>query len=296
MNLEDLLYCFVNHTEEVERGGFLNYVVHTTTQVGEINFKFWNLKNKDSFPKSKDYLIVKVVDKDKATNEFVSYKTISLDSTSKNKPYFCDYYIVEEENIPPDIRKKINKDRSEQIKFAFDAMHKDSYWVDKKIYDFLLDTIESNLEKFKTVPAAIKYHHNYKGGLLVHSSEVFFNSYAIANSFCNKRFYYDRINSDVLYLSSWLHDIGKIEVYSLDNESPKIDFIKEKNIGHSTMSNLIFVEAAKKFGLDSEFISHVSHCILSHHRRKSWGAVVKPNTVEAHILCEADLISSKVSF
>lgn len=294
IKLEENLYCFVTAVENIEKGKFTTYVLHTNTQVGSLDFKFWNL-SKGGFPKVGDYLLVRVTDIEQATSELVTYKTLSLDSTSKSKPYFCEHSVVDEEIVPQEIRRLINRDRSEQVTFAAELLQDGSYWTDKKNYKFLIEFIKTNFEKFRTVPAALGHHHNYKGGLFVHSSEVFSNSFSIINSFCNKKFYQDRVDSDVVYLSSWLHDAGKMEVYYLENETPKMDFEKEDLIGHSTISNLMFVEAAKKFGLEDDFIYRVSHCILSHHRKKEWGAVVEPDTLEAHILCDADLISSKIS-
>jgi len=295
IKLEETLYCFVTSVEEVEKGKFLNYVLHTSTQVGNIDFKFWDLKKKDLFPTPREYLKVKITDLDQAATELKTYKTLSLDSTSRNKPYFCEFSILEEEEVPTEIRRTINRDRSEQINFAMSLLREASYWKDERVHSFLIEFVNANLEKFSTVPAAIGHHHNYKGGLLVHSSEVFSNSYGIVNSLCNKKFYGSQVDSDSLYLSSWLHDAGKMEVYYLENETPKMDFDKEDLIGHSTISNLMFVEAARKYGLDNEFVYKVSHNILSHHRRKEWGAVVEPETVEAHILCDSDLISSRIS-
>jgi len=295
LKLEENLYCFVSSVEEIEKGKFLNYVLHTTTQVGNIDFKFWDLKKKDLFPSAREYLKVRITDLEQAAAELKTYKTLSLDSTSKNKPYFCEFSIVEESSVPPEIRKVINRDRTEQVAYALSLLNDESYWNDKRIYNFLIEFVNNNLDKFKTVPAAIGHHHNYKGGLFIHSSEVFSNSYAIVNSFCNKKFYESQVDSDSLYLSSWLHDAGKMEIYYLENNVPKMDFEKENLIGHSTISNLMFVEAAKKYGLNSDFIYKVSHNILSHHRRKEWGAVVEPETTEAHILCDSDLISSRIS-
>jgi len=294
IELEEFLYGYIESSGDQEKGNFTTYVINTNTQKGKISFKFWNTSKKNDLPKAGDFIKIKVFDIEKATNELVTYKTLSLDSL-KSKPHFCDYIQINQEDVPSEIIGSIFKDRTKQISLAASILKDASCWEDKNIYKFLMDFIKPHLEKFTTAPAATSHHHNYKGGLFVHTSEVFSNCYAILNATCNKEFYQDEVDSDVLYLSAWLHDFGKIEIYYMEEDSPRINSAKESEIGHSTISNLMFREAAKKYGLDEEFVDRVSHCILAHHRRKKWGAVVKPQTKEAELLCEADMISSRIS-
>lgn len=295
VELEEFLYAYVDSAGEQDKNGYPQYILNTITQKGKVSFKFWNVGKKDSFPKAGDFIKVKVFDLSGATNELNTYKTLSLDSLSKNKPYFCDCIEINQEDIPEEILSIIFKDRSKQISLAVDLFKDSSYWVDKKKYKFLMEFIKPHLEQFTSVPAAVAHHHNYKGGLFVHTSEVFSNCYAILNASCNKSFYSDQIDSDALYMSAWLHDLGKIEVYYMDNDCPKINSDKENQIGHPTISNLLFIEAAKNYGLEQDFIDKVSHCILSHHDKPEWGAVITPQTLEAIILCKADFISSRIS-
>ena len=144
------------------------------------------------------------------------------------------------------------------------------------------------------MPAALKHHHIYEGGLLVHSYEVNFICNAIQNA-CEE-LYPGVVDKDVLNLSSWMHDIGKTETYYLDeNMDPKINSEKENKINHLLRGNSIFVKLAEKHNLDSEFVEKVSHCILSHHDRIDWGSAVEPIDIEAIILAKADKISSELS-
>lgn len=293
VELTQFLYCYVTSSEEQEKGSFITYVINTNTQNGKISFKFWNLKNKNDFPKAGDFLKIKVLDLEKAAAELEMYKTLSLDSTSKNKPFFCDHIFINQEDVPSDLIGIIFKDRSKQIAHAADLLKDSSYWVDKNNHKFLMNLLKPSLEKFTTAPAAIAHHHNYKGGLFIHTSEVFSNCYSIVSNSCNKSFYSDQIDSDVLYMSAWLHDLGKIEVYYMEGDCPKLNSDKENRIGHPTISNLMFREASKT--LDQEFADNVSHCILSHHYKPKWGAIKPPQTPEAVILCKADFISSRIS-
>jgi HD superfamily phosphodiesterase len=294
VKLEKTLYGYVESARDQEKGTFTTYVINTNTQNGKIAFKFWNLNLKNSLPKQGDFLKINCLDLDEASKELEMYKTISLDSTSK-KPYYCEYQKINAEEVPSDLIKLIFKDRSKQLNLAAELLKDSSFWTSKDNYKFLMETLKVHLEKFTTVPAAISHHHNYKGGLFIHSSEVFSNCYSIVNSACNKKFYLNNLDLDALYLSAWLHDLGKIDIYFLDGDVAKMDPEKENLIGHPTISNNYFIESANKFGLEKDFINKVSHCILSHHRKPKWGAVIRPQTKEAEILCNADLISSRIS-
>jgi 23S rRNA maturation-related 3'-5' exoribonuclease YhaM len=295
VELAQFLYAYVESAEDQEKGSFITHVINTSTQNGKLSFKFWNLKNKKEFPKAGDFIKIKVLDLAEAENELNMYKTLSLDSTSKNKPFYCEHIYINQEDVPEDFLKIIFKDRSKQLSFAAELLSDSSCWMDKNNHKFLTDLLKPNLDKFTTAPAAIAHHHNYKGGLFIHTSEVFSNCLAIANASCNKNFYSENVNTDVLYLSAWLHDLGKIETYFMDGDCPKINSEKENLIGHATISNFIFREAAIRNKLDEDFINKVSHCILSHHEKIEWGAVVVPQTMEAKILCRADYISSRIS-
>lgn len=293
IQLEEFLYGYIESSGEEQKGNYKTYFIYVNTQKGKIPFKFWDCSKKDDYPKPGDFIKIKIFNLEEAASELGTYKSLSLDSL-KNKSVNCDYIYINQEDVPSNILGIIYKDRSKQIAHAATVLKDSSCWKDKKHYKFLMDFIKPHIEKFSTAPAAINHHHNYKGGLFVHTSEVFSNCYVILNSPSNQ-FYCNDIDSDALYMSAWLHDFGKIEIYYIEKDCPKINSIKENEIGHPTISNMMFVEAAKKYELDEEFINKVSHCILSHHRRPEWGAVITPKTKEAELLCEADMISSRIS-
>lgn len=290
IKLVNPMFAYVESASEKENGNYLNWVLSTRTENGLLELKFWNMQNKDEFPKAGDFIKLKVMNLEKATDELKEYGNISLDSTYKSKPCHCEAIPINEEEVPEETRKIIKKDRKQQLSLAVRLLQEKSHWKDEKIHDFLLDFVKQNADKFTTVPAATDHHHNYKGGLLIHTSEVFANCVGVANAPTNA----DKIDTDVLYLSAWMHDMGKMEVYRMEGDEIKIDSEKERRIGHITISNQMFTEAATKYGLDKDLICAVSHCILSHHERREWGAATEPDTIEAHILCRADFISSRM--
>lgn len=286
------MYAYVESAGEAEAGKFQNYRINSRTQNGILNLKFWDLRNKDLFPKAGDFIEIRVKDLEKACAELEKYKGLSLDSNS-NKPYHCDAVMINEEDVPEEIRRKIKKDRSFQKSKAKEILANGSFWTDKKVHEFLLSFVKEHSERFATAPAALGHHHAYKGGLFIHSCEVFCNCVGMARSPMNE--FHDSINTDALFLAAWLHDAGKMEVYYMEGEQPKMDREKENRIGHPTISDRMFLKAINYSmpGFTDDFVDLVSHCILSHHDKPKWGAVVVPATNEAHILCKADYISSR---
>lgn len=149
---------------------------------------------------------------------------------------------------------------------------------------------ESIREKFITSPAAKIHHHNYKGGLLVHTNEVI--------SICdNLSKIYEQIDRDLLLTGAILHDIGKIETYEL-NENNVIS-INDKGIlmDHIYIGASLIEQFCTKLSIDEQIKTKLIHMILSHHGSKKlgWGSAIDPKTPEALLLHHADDISAKIT-
>lgn len=148
---------------------------------------------------------------------------------------------------------------------------------------------------FKSAPAATVHHHNYTGGLVEHTQEVYRLSTHLGE------FYGGRVALDVLLAAAALHDIGKIHSYRLVvGASQKTDeghLLDHLFIGASMVSNL-WKEAgdqAAKAGeppWDPAVKNQLLHAILAHHGRLDWGSPVLPQTPEALLLSFADHISA----
>jgi len=288
MTLEERIYAYVLSSEE-SKGGIL---LAAKTPAGNLPLRLWKMENKASFPKPGDYLLLDTEDPAAAERELQRWKSISLDSKWE-KQISYEHRIVPEEEVPPEVRKVINRDRKPQILAAKRVLEDPSPWRDAKLHGMLMQFAEENLKRFFNAPAATGNHHAWRGGLLVHTAEVASNCLSILESPMN-RFYRDDLDSDALLLAAWFHDTGKMETYRMDGENPVLDAELEQKIGHTTISNLIFSDFARRNGLGGDFSRLVSHCILSHHGKRSWGAVVRPRTTEAKILCRADYISSRM--
>lgn len=276
-------------SSEDHKGGVL---LTAKTPDGNLPLKLWKMENRESFPRVGHYISLRSEDTHAAEEELARWKSISLDS-KWDKPLNYEHRIVPEEEVPREIKNLINRDRTPQILAAKRFLEDPEPWKNKEIHALLMEFAEENRKRLFNAPAATGKHHAWRGGLLVHTAEVASNCLSVLENPLNEP-YREKIDGDALLLAAWLHDAGKMDVYRMEGERPVADWELEERIGHPTISNLIFSELARKHALEREFSLRVSHCILSHHGKRAWGAVVRPRTPEARILSRADYISSRM--
>jgi 3'-5' exoribonuclease len=154
---------------------------------------------------------------------------------------------------------------------------------------------EAFAKQFKLSPAASFHHHNYQGGLVEHTLEVWNLADAIMRTHGGA---FDR---ELLLCSVSLHDVGKIKSYHLTagvSERTEVgELLDHIFIGGSMVSNLwdsavrpeVPDELAVTAAREKELLLHI---ILSHHGRQEWGSPVLPRTAEAVVVHFADVISS----
>lgn len=157
-------------------------------------------------------------------------------------------------------------------------------------------------ERFRFWPASLGFHHAYEHGILVHTTEVIETALHIAKKFPS-------VNLDVLIAAAAWHDLGKIweyrEVsgYEFDGrflhrrhlEGVPYGWVRDPSAdSHIITSAVEFTVAARKEGVAPGIEKAVVHCILSHHGPvKEWGSPVAPESIEALILHQADMLSAK---
>ena len=134
--------------------------------------------------------------------------------------------------------------------------------TDEKLRNFVLKNYEENREKLLVAPGAKMMHHNYIGGLMVHTLECLQYAEVNMNTF------FQRVNRDEVFAACLLHDIGKIFEYTIDLESGLIDYdedFRKEWITHSQYGFTICMSAGFK---------RVAKMIAAHHARSDWGAIV----------------------
>ena len=136
---------------------------------------------------------------------------------------------------------------------------------DEKLRKFVEDVYAEHKEKMLIAPGAKLMHHNYIGGLMVHTLECL--KYADANM----DVFFQRVNRDEVYAACLLHDIGKVFEYTVDLESGLIDYdedFRKEWITHSQYGFSLCMNAGFK---------RVAKMIAAHHARAEWGAIVDLN-------------------
>jgi 3'-5' exoribonuclease len=154
---------------------------------------------------------------------------------------------------------------------------------------FLMD--EDFMSRFVRAPAAVKNHHAYLGGLLEHVVQLLEVVLSVASN-------YPELDTDVLAMGAFLHDIGKIEELSYDRDLAYTD--EGQLIGHVVMGvgmlDNKLQEAAKLAGepIPVELALRLKHMIVSHHGQYDFGSPKLPMTIEAVALHLLDNLDAKI--
>lgn len=161
----------------------------------------------------------------------------------------------------------------------------------KKILKVFFDNRDF-VNQFIKVPAALKRHHVYIGGLLEHTAGV--------TSICQAAAaYYPLVNKDLLLSGAVLHDIGKTKTYKLERGFDGTD--QGKLVGHLVLGvNMIEQAISDLFGNRAEdggdpILLSLVHLLVSHHGIMEWGSPIEPLTLEACILHHADNLDAQVN-
>ena len=144
-------------------------------------------------------------------------------------------------------------------------------------------------DKFKTIPAGKLVHHSFRGGLLMHTS----NMMKLA---CNVSDLYSKIiDRDLLLTATFLHDIAKTKEFELTDLGLVNDYSKAGQLlGHLYMGALEVEKVCEKLNVNKEKSLMLQHMILSHHGDPEKGAVMPPKCAEADALHMIDLMDSRL--
>ena len=140
--------------------------------------------------------------------------------------------------------------------------------------------------KFTYAPAAKLWHHSYIGGLAEHTLNVA----RLCQAACTV---YPQLDRDLIITGALLHDIGKIDTYSLDHFFEYTD--EGRLIGHIVIADrLISSKLARLSDFPAEKKKLIRHLVLSHQGTFEQGSPVLPQTLEANVLYISDLLDSRV--
>ena len=141
--------------------------------------------------------------------------------------------------------------------------------------------------RYRDAPAAKRYHHAYRHGLLEHSLSVAQAVSALAEIF-------PAVDRDLALTGALLHDLGKLDTYRQVGEEIEMTDVGrlhgEIALGYARVRD----EIGAVDGFPTELAQALLHIILSHHGSLAHGSPVVPCTREATLVHMADNLGSKL--
>lgn len=274
-----------NPPRTYKRGTWFGLVVSDKT--GEIAVKYWGGDNKDRVKRLYDSFKTGDVVQIRLGNVEIYEEKPQISINESNggirrcgtNEYDVSDFIasLEEEKIKELfelIKEDIKSIKNPQIKNLLNAFFKDSEFV----------------KRFCSSPSAMTHHHNYVGGNLEHTVGVI----RLCKNICEM---YNGINKDLTICGAILHDIGKINEYSITASIDKTDI--GNFIGHIVIGDRWIREKIKEIRdngetFDEELENKICHIILSHHGKYEFGSPRMPKIVEAMVVHAADMMDSQV--
>lgn len=241
--------------------------------------------------KEKEELVIRVK-KGSILDKNGIYYFVGIGDTFKEKKHIriLSFIKLEEMDLSDDERYSIiesfnrgaylnPKQFSEYIEKSIDNLE------NKVIKDITSYIYNKYKEEFNNHPAAMRFHHAYKYGLLYHTYSVL----KIAEAYTD---IYPHINKDLVNAGVILHDISKINEFSLN----PLEFTNEgKLLGHVSMGMALIKSVADKLGYgETEEALLLEHIILSHHDQPEFGSPRRPQIIEALIVHLADMSDAKI--
>ncbi|MBX3438048.1 MAG: HD domain-containing protein [Planctomycetaceae bacterium] len=156
------------------------------------------------------------------------------------------------------------------------------------------EILVQHADAIKTIPAAMRNHHAYRGGFLEHVVSVTRLAVHLADKY--RAYYADMqppLDKSLVVAGAVLHDIGKLA--ELDPQPQGASYTAQgRLIGHILLGrDLVRDTAATIDGLDPETLLRLEHIIVAHQNLPEWGSPIAPHTPEALLVHYADDIDAK---
>src|SRR5437899_10986886 len=154
---------------------------------------------------------------------------------------------------------------------------------------FLMD--EQFIRDFRQVPAGVRNHHAYLGGLLEHVVTLLDGAERLLPL-------YPELDKDVVLMGIFLHDVGKVRELTYQRVFSYTD--EGQLVGHLVIGLEMRGEKAAKVPdltgepFPEEMLLRLKHMILSHHGTYEFGSPKLPMTPEAIFLNCLDNLDAKV--
>jgi 3'-5' exoribonuclease len=149
------------------------------------------------------------------------------------------------------------------------------------------------MDRFATAPAAKGNHHAYVGGLVEHTLSMARVGARLTDHYAH--YYPGLLNQDLVIAGCVLHDIGKCFELSYGRSFGYTD--EGQLVGHIVQGVELVTEIAAQISppLPASLLMQLKHLIASHHGKREYGSPVRPQTPEAMLLHQIDMIDSRMA-
>ncbi|MCC9644043.1 HD domain-containing protein [Rhodopirellula sp. JC740] len=162
--------------------------------------------------------------------------------------------------------------------------------LDALVQTYLKD--EAFLQSFQLAAAAVTNHHAYPGGLLEHTVNMMELVRLISPRYGN-------LDTDLLMVGAFLHDLGKIDELKSSGEISYTD--RGQLVGHIVIGvqrlneKIAETESASGNAFPTELRHQLEHLVVSHHGLQEYGSPKIPVTLEAIALNHIDNLDAKLA-
>ncbi|MCB9498840.1 MAG: HD domain-containing protein [Bacillales bacterium] len=222
--------------------------------------------------------------------EIYHFQGQAVDFKGRLHILLSDYKNLREEEISEEeknlIRTSLNKDLVIDYKLCENYIEEAMASIENKVVKEITKTMyDSSKEDFLIYPAATKFHHAYKYGLLFHT----YNMLRLSKAYTS---IYPHLNKDLIVAGIVLHDLMKTkEIKAYTGEYT----IEGKLLGHISMVTSEVAKTAEKLGYSHEEETLLlEHIVLSHHEQSFYGSPKRPQIIEALIVHLCDMADAKV--
>jgi 3'-5' exoribonuclease len=151
-------------------------------------------------------------------------------------------------------------------------------------------------ERFMQAPASATNRGAFRGGLVEHIRRVMINAMNLCDCLELSKTK-TTINRELVVVGVLMHDVGKVESYTVDSTGAGTSRLGHmiQHLPHSySISERAFDKVEMVVGrkFDPEIRDHVNHIILAHHGVLEYGSPVKPMSIEAQLVHQADMADS----
>ncbi|EGF27478.1 3'-5' exoribonuclease YhaM family protein [Rhodopirellula baltica] len=151
---------------------------------------------------------------------------------------------------------------------------------------------DSFVQSFRQAAAAVSNHHAYPGGLLEHTVNMMELVRLISPR-------YAKVDTDLLLMGAFLHDLGKIDELRASGEISYTD--RGQLVGHIVIGvqrlgeKIAETEASTGQKFSTGLRHQLEHLIVSHHGVLEYGSPKIPVTLEAVALHHIDNLDAKLA-